>query len=81
MELPIVARLKKELQELKHELTVKVPKAPEPLACMRRSGMTSRSKCASFSISQMSWRSAGPRRPAVMMLRLSLTGAPVACVR
>jgi hypothetical protein len=26
MELPVVTRLKKELQDLKHELTVKVPK-------------------------------------------------------
>ena len=33
-------------------VTVKVPKAPEPLACMRRSGMTSRSKWASFSRNQ-----------------------------
>ena len=31
-------------------VTVKVPNAPEPLACMRRSGITSRSKCASFSM-------------------------------
>src|SRR6266851_5480576 len=62
-------------------VTVKVPWAPAPLACMRRSGMTSRWKWASFSISQMSWRSAGPRRPAVWMFRLSLTGAPVAWVR
>src|SRR6266850_5790229 len=61
-------------------VTVKVPWAPQPLACMRRSGITSRSKCASFSISQISWSSAGPRRPAVMMLVLSATGAPVAFV-
>src|SRR3984885_10256259 len=61
-------------------VTVKVPKAPQPLACIRRSGITSRSKCASFSISQISCSSAGPRRPAVMMLVLSATGAPVALV-
>jgi hypothetical protein len=36
--------------------------------CMRRSGITSRSKCAIFSISQTSCSSAGPRGPAVMML-------------
>jgi hypothetical protein len=48
---------------------------------MRRSGITSRSKCASFSISQMSCSSAGPRGPAVMMLVLSATGAPVALVK
>src|SRR3981081_3161403 len=41
---------------------------------MRRSGITSRSKCAIFSISQMSCSSAGPRGPAVMMLVLSATG-------
>ena len=61
-------------------VTVKVPKAPQPLACMRRSGITSRSKCASFSMSQISCSSAGPRGPAVMMLVLSATGAPVALV-
>src|SRR6266436_2462120 len=59
-------------------VTVNVPCAPQPLACMRRSGITSRSKCANFSISQMSCRSAGPRRPAVMLLVLSATGDPVA---
>src|SRR5438270_261905 len=48
---------------------------------MRRSGITSRSKCASFSISQMSWSKAGPRGPAVMMLVLSATGDPVALVK
>src|SRR3979490_1790210 len=61
-------------------VTVKVPWAPQPLACMRRSGITSRSKCAIFSISQMSCSSAGPRGPAVMMLVLSATGDPVALV-
>jgi hypothetical protein len=48
---------------------------------MRRSGITSRSKCANFSSSQISCSSAGPRGPAVMMLKLSLTGAPLAWVR
>ena len=48
---------------------------------MRRSGITSRSKCAIFSMSQMSCSSAGPRGPAVMMLVLSATGAPVALVK
>src|SRR5437667_11818026 len=48
---------------------------------MRRSGITSRSKCAIFSISQMSCSSAGPRGPAVMMLVLSATGAPLALVK
>src|SRR5207302_2036737 len=41
--------------------------APEPLACIRRSGITSRSKCASFSRNQMFWSNAGPRSPAVAM--------------
>src|ERR1700680_4721082 len=62
-------------------VTVNVPWAPQPFACMRRSGITSRSKCAIFSISQMSCSSAGPRGPAVMMLVLSATGAPVAFVK
>src|SRR5258706_6990487 len=61
-------------------VTVKVPWAPQPLACMRRSGIPSRSKGAIFSISHMSCSSAGPRRPAVMMLVLSATGDPVAFV-
>src|ERR1700727_2949626 len=61
-------------------VTVKVPCAPQPFACMRRSGITSRSKCAIFSISQISCSNAGPRGPAVMMLVLSATGAPVALV-
>src|ERR1700757_1819537 len=61
-------------------VTLNVPYAPQPFACMRRSGITSRSNCAIFSISQMSWSSAGPRAPAVMMLVLSATGAPVALV-
>jgi len=61
-------------------VTVKVPWAPHPLACMRRSGITSRSKCAIFSISQISCSNTGPRRPAVMMLVLSATRDPVALV-
>src|SRR5947209_8751702 len=48
---------------------------------MRRSGITSRSNCASFSISQTSCSRAGPRGPAVMMLVLSATGGPVALVK
>src|SRR5260370_5373134 len=61
-------------------VTVKVPKAPEPLACIRRSGITSRSKCAIFSRNQMFWSNAGPRSPAVAMFWLSSTGAPNAVV-
>src|ERR1700694_3414878 len=57
-------------------VTVKGRWAPEPLACMRRSGITSRAKWASFSISQTSCNRAGPRGPAVWMLRLSVTGVP-----
>src|ERR1700738_1575344 len=62
-------------------VVVKVPCAPQPLACILRAGMTSRSKCASFSSSQMSWSRAGPRRPAVRIFVLSGTGAPVALVK
>src|SRR5664279_595788 len=61
-------------------VTVKAPNAPEPLACMRRSGITSRSKWASFSRNQTSWSSIGPRGPAVIAFWLSGTGAPAAVV-
>src|SRR3546814_651027 len=61
-------------------VTLNVPKAPEPLACMRRSGMTSRSKWASFSRNHRSWSSIGPRGPAVMLSWLLVTGAPAAVV-
>jgi hypothetical protein len=61
-------------------VTVKVPKAPEPLACIRRSGITSRSKWASFSRNQTSWSSIGPRGPAVSTFWLSTTGAPATVV-
>ena len=62
-------------------VTVKVPKAPEPLACMRRSGTTSRTKPASFSCSHTSCASSGPRGPAVRLSRLVGTGAPKSVVR
>src|SRR4030088_3160117 len=62
-------------------VTVKVPWAPEPLACMLRSGITSRAKWASFSSSQTSCNRAGPRGPAVWMLKLSVTGVPDAWAR
>jgi hypothetical protein len=48
-------------------VTVKVPWAPQPFACIRRSGITSRSKCAIFSISQMSCSSAGSRAPVALV--------------
>src|SRR5690554_5833622 len=62
-------------------VTVKVPNAPEPLACIRRSGITSRTKFASFSLSHKSWVSNGPRAPAVILFWLSTTGAPASVVR
>src|SRR6478752_3226599 len=61
-------------------VTRNVPKAPDPLACIRRSGMTSRLKCASFSRNQTSWSSIGPRGPAVTAFSLFATGAPAAVV-
>ena len=61
-------------------VTVKCPKAPDPLACMRRSGITSRSKWANFSRNHTSCNSIGPRFPAVATLLLSATGAPLALV-
>src|SRR4051812_33468997 len=79
--LPIALKIFALVKRVISCVTVKVPWAPQPLACMRRSGITSRSKCASFSSSQMSCNSAGPRGPAVMMLVLSATGAPVALVK
>src|SRR5690625_2028062 len=62
-------------------VTVKVPKAPEPLACMRRSGITSRTKLASFSFSQVACAKSGPRGPAVRLSRLVVTGVPALAVR
>ena len=62
-------------------VTVKVPNAPDPFACMRRSGITSRAKWPNFSINQTSCINTGPRFPAVAELRLSGTGAPKAVVR
>src|SRR5271167_756334 len=79
--LPIAANIFALVKRVMSCVTVRVPWAPHPFACMRRSGITSRSNCASFSISQMSCSSAGPRGPAVMMLVLSATGAPVALVK
>ena len=61
-------------------VTVNVPKAPEPLACMRRSGMTSRSKWASFSRNQTSCSNCGPRGPAVMHVLVVRTGTPALVV-
>ena len=62
-------------------VTVKVPYAPEPLACMRRSGITSRSKWASFSKNHTSCNNCGPRGPAVRTFWLSTTGAPPVVVK
>src|SRR5215472_2015261 len=79
--LPISEKIFAFVKRVMSCVTVKVPWAPQPFACIRRSGITSRSKCASFSSSQMSCKSAGPRRPAVMMLVLSATGAPAPVVK
>ena len=48
-------------------VTVKVPNAPEPLACIRLSGITSRSKWASFSKNHGSCNNTCPRGPTVWM--------------
>ncbi|MPM34134.1 hypothetical protein SDC9_80716 [bioreactor metagenome] len=58
-------------------VTVNVPKAPLPLACMRLSGMTSRSKCAIFSKYQVSCRVTGPRLPAVWIFSFCAIGRPL----
>jgi hypothetical protein len=76
--LPVTLKIFALVKRVMSCVTVKVPWAPQPWACIRRSGITSRSKCASFSISQMPCSSAGPRGPAVMMFVLSATGAPAA---
>src|SRR3546814_5470898 len=62
-------------------VTVKVPKAPEPLACMRRSGITWRTKLPSVSCSHTSCDSSGPRGPAGRLSWLLGTGAPNWVVR
>ena len=46
-------------------VTVKVPNAPEPFACILLSGITSLSKLAIFSRNQKSCISIGPLGPAV----------------
>ena len=61
-------------------VTVKVPNAPDPFACIRRSGITSRAKWPNFSINHTSCINTGPRFPAVALLLLSGTGAPKAVV-
>ena len=61
-------------------VTVKVPKAPEPLACTTRSGMHSRLKWAIFSSRWKSCSRSGPRGPAVSEFWLSTTGMPSAVV-
>jgi electron transport complex protein RnfE len=47
-------------------VTVNVPYAPDPLACILLSGITSLSKCASFSKNHTSCSIIGPRGPAVI---------------
>src|SRR5690606_3687244 len=47
---------------------------------MRRSGITSRSKCASFSRNHTSCSNIGPRGPAVREFWFSATGAPATVV-
>src|SRR5258708_6103620 len=60
---------------------VRVPYAPEPLACWPRSGMRSRFWWASFSNRMKSCISTGPRGPAVILFWLSETGMPESVVR
>src|SRR3546814_17188518 len=74
--LPTFEKIAARVYLLMSLVTVKVPKAPEPLACMRRSGITSRTKLASFSLSHTSCDSSGPRGPAVRLSWLLGTGEP-----
>ena len=62
-------------------VTVNLPNAPDPLACMRLSGMTSLSKWAIFSRNHASWSIIGPRGPAVNEFSALGTGAPFLLVR
>src|SRR3546814_17019607 len=62
--LPTFEKIAARVYLLMSLVTVKVPTAPEPLACMRRSGLTSRTQLASFSLSHASCDSYGPRGPA-----------------
>src|SRR5690554_2858959 len=57
-------------------VTVNVPKAPEPLACILLSGITSLSKCANFSRNQKSSKSIGPLFPTVLTFWFSAIGLP-----
>src|SRR5260221_593620 len=61
-------------------VTVKMPYAPDPLACTTRSGMRSRLKCAIFSNNRKSSRTIGPRSPRVTEFWLSPTGRPASDV-
>src|SRR5260370_4587898 len=79
--LPIALKIFALVKRVISCVTVKVPWAPQPFACMRRSGIACRSKCAIFWMCQMSCSSAGPRGPAVMMLVLSAAGAGVELVK
>src|SRR3546814_2716371 len=56
-------------------VTVKVPKAPEPLACMRRSGLTSRRRLGSFWLAHRSWKTTGRAGRGGGMFCFSGTGA------
>src|SRR5690625_1203279 len=60
-------------------VTLKVPKAPDPLACGRRSGMFMRLKCCKVSTRCASCSTIGPSGPVVSELR-SLTAGIPACV-
>src|SRR3546814_9766298 len=79
--LPTFVKISARVYLLMSLVTVKVPKAPDPLACMRRSGFTSRTKLPSFSCSHTSCDSSGPRGPAVRLSWLLGTGAPNWVVR
>ena len=54
---------------------------PKPLACIRLSGITSRSKWASLSVNQGSCKATGPLTPAVSVFWLSAMGRPFSAVK
>jgi len=57
------------VQRLTSAVTVKVPYAPDPLACGRRSGTFMRLKWASVSTRCTSWSISGPTGPMLRELR------------
>src|SRR3546814_13166762 len=74
--LPTFEKIAARVYLLMSLVTEKVPKAPEHLACMRRSGITSRTTLPSFSCSHTSCDSSWQRGPEVRLYWLLGSGEP-----